>query len=257
MQNNKVLRNILRWASNLVLLGALIFVLISILTSGWFIKPPSENNQASAALQPPTAIVTATQEPYPPPGTPSASQPTPTRGPTSTPKPTFTPSPTPTLTPTPIVLSNGWYLYTDSEAGYSFSYPPDTHLHISKEGVLPYKTVSLQFKLPGVHGYQGMVINVRANPTQQSIERIVSQIYEGGMQNPPNNLSAQIEQITVSGLSAYKTTIPSTNAELTIFIPNGDKIYMFAPVHSPAAHTVDTKALDVFNQVLETFTINP
>lgn len=81
-----------------------------------------------------------------------------------TPLPTSTTMPTQTPTPTPIVLENGWYLYTDQEAGYSFSYPPDALFQTSKEGAFDYKSAYLQFHIPSMNGYQGMMIQVLSNP---------------------------------------------------------------------------------------------
>lgn len=91
-----------------------------------------------------------------------------------------------------------------------------------------------------------MVIRILSNPDQQPVERLVAKVYESAMINPPDDLSSQIIQITVSGLPAYETTIPSTNTELTILLPNGDKVYVFALVHGPTVNAVDPEALDLF-----------
>ncbi len=35
--------------------------------------------------------------------------------------------------PTPQILENGWYGFTDSEAGYSISFPPGSKLRVSRK----------------------------------------------------------------------------------------------------------------------------
>jgi len=231
------------------LLGLLALAALVIALTTTFRGLRGETQPASSLFQSP--IETPTQPPYPAPQTPTPQVPI-------TPYPSPAPSPTPTATATPIVLPNGWYLYTDPQAGYSFSYPPDAHLSVSQSVLDSYRTVGVAFRLPGVHGYQGMVIRVEPNPQRLPVDRILAQLYTRSAQKPPpDNLSSQVESITVAGLPAVRTSVLPTNTEFYILLPHGDKVYMIAPVHGPAADTVDSKALSLFYRILTTFTVNP
>ena len=174
------------------------------------------------------------------------------------PLPTFTPKPTKTPTPTPIILENGWYLYIDKEAGYSFSYPPDAHFHTSKEGKLDYKSVHIQFDIPDANGYQGMMIEVLSNADKLPIESIAQKIYTTDLQSPSiDDVKKNSEQIKVAGMVAYQFTITHSFYEFSILSPNEDKVFFIVPVHDNLNLTVDPPALLLFFKILETFTLNP
>jgi len=165
--------------------------------------------------------------------------------------------PTQTPTPTPIVLENGWYLYTDKEAGYSFSYPPEAHFHTSKEGGLDYKTAHIQFDIPDADGYQGMMIEILSNPEKLPIESVAQKIYTTDLQSPSiDDVKKNSEQIKVAGMFAYQFTFKPFMYELTILLPNEDKVYFIVPVHDNLDTAVDPKALELFFKILETFTLN-
>jgi len=231
------------------LLGLLTLSALVVILAMTFQSLKGEPRPASSLFQSP--IETPTQPPYPAPQTPTPQV-------SITPYPSPTPPPTPTVTATPIVLPNGWYLYTDPEAGYSFSYPPDAHLSVSQGVLDSYSAVGVAFRLPGVHGYQGMVIRVEPNPRRLPVDRILAQLYTRSAQKPPpDNLSSQVEPITVAGLPAVRTSVLPTNTEFYILLPHGGKVYMIAPVHGPAAAAVDSKALGLFYRILTTFTVNP
>ena len=69
-----------------------------------------------------------------------------------------------TALPTALTdVTAGWETYTDAEAGYTLRYPPGMHFSAGKSRAGVY-TARLQFRIPGVQGYQGMLIRVEPNP---------------------------------------------------------------------------------------------
>lgn len=231
------------------LLGLLALAALVIVLAMTFQSLKGEPRPASSLFQSP--IETPTQPPYPAPRTPTPQVPI-------TPYPSPAPSPTPTATATPIVLPNGWYLYTDPQAGYSFSYPPNAHLSVSQDVDSSYKTVNIAFELPRTYGYQGLVIRVEDNPQKLPIDGFLAQLYVKRMHKPPpDNLPSLIEPTIVAGLPAFKTSVLPDVSEFHIFLLHGTKVYEFAPVHDAAVTTMDPKALALFHRILATFTLNP
>lgn len=175
-----------------------------------------------------------------------------------TPLPTSTPVPTQTPTPTPIMLENGWYLYIDKEARYSFSYPPDAYFHTSKEGSLDYKSAYLQFTLPNADGYQGLMIQVLSNPEEIPVEGFAQKIYTIDPKGPSiDDLKKHSEQIKMAGMYGYKYSLSPFFYEFIILLPYEDKVYFIVPVHDNLNITLDPKALELFYKVLDTFALNP
>lgn len=168
----------------------------------------------------------------------------------------LTPSTSPVTTvATPIVLENGWYQYRDPDYGYSFSYPPETRVKIGKSHFGNH-SAQLQFRLPGVTGYQGIVIRVWANPQDSSLEEMLAKLYEQSAQElAPAELLQQVELTTVAGLPAIKTSILPTNTEFSLLFLYQDKVYLLAPVHGPTASQVNPQALDLFYQVVNTLAV--
>ena len=100
--------------------------------------------------------------------------------------------PQPQLSPTPRILENGWYEYTDKEAGYSFSYPPGSlYITSGKDKGEKYNHLSIQFVGIKGNGYQGMVVYLMANPKKYSTEEFLLQDYVGvwTKKTPPTNMS--------------------------------------------------------------------
>lgn len=171
--------------------------------------------------------------------------------------PLASPGQTVTVVVTPAMLDNGWYRYTDPELGYSFNYPSETRVKIGKSRFGNH-SARLQFKLPGVVGYQGMVIRVEGNPNDLPIEQMLAQLYERSAQElAPEELLSQVEVITVAGLPGIKTSILPTNTEFSILFLYNNRVYTLAPVHGSSANAVDPKALSLFYEVLETFEVKP
>ncbi len=169
---------------------------------------------------------------------------------------TYPLSTTPPITETPIppMLENGWYLYNDTEAGYSFSYPADAHFMTSRDSGINYDIVSLQFEIPDANGYQGMEIMVIDNPEQLPVENVLQRIYSNPTDIPRiESIRATLGKITIAGLHAYKSTYRPSMYELTILIPHQDKIYYFLPVHDNLNLLMDPRGLKLFFEILDTF----
>ncbi|MCK6627465.1 MAG: hypothetical protein L6R45_20090 [Anaerolineae bacterium] len=158
---------------------------------------------------------------------------------------------------TPIVLNNGWYQYVDPDLGYSFNYPPQTRVKIGQSRFGNH-SAQLQFKLPGVIGYQGMVIKVQANPNDLPLEQMLAQLYQQSAQEiAPEELLKQVELIRVAGQPALKTSILPLNTEFSILFLHNNRVYIIAPVHGPSATGAAPEALALFDQILETVRLNP
>jgi hypothetical protein len=118
-------------------------------------------------------------------------------------------------------------------------------------------TIRLQFRMPDVIGYQGMVIHVVPITDSFSMDDILAQLYESS----PQDLSleewlAELEPTTVGSQTGFKTSCAEGSSDFSIVIPHEDKVYTAAPVHDIAATCVDPQALELFYQVLETFILS-
>lgn len=157
------------------------------------------------------------------------------------------------VTAAPTALS-GWNAFTEPVLGYTLSYPADT---IITSGVSPagIHTMRLQFRVPGVDGYQGMLIRVEPNPEGRGLEQTVAQLYEDYLLGaPPADLLARLPQETVAGLTAAQV---GAGGDFALVLPVGDRTYIIAPVHDLAATSLDPAALDLFYQVFATLRISP
>jgi hypothetical protein len=176
----------------------------------------------------------------------------------------------PKPSPTPKVLENGWHQFTDAEAGYSFSYLPDSlSISIGKDKGEKYNHLSIQFSKVDGYGYQGMVVRVIPNPKKLSVEDFLLTEFTGisnatsKKKSPPKNLSsAELgEYFTIGGQRAIKTTIPDYRYESTpyfFYIQNNDNIIATAPLYGLMnASALAPEAEEVFIQILNTFTFNP
>ena len=166
-------------------------------------------------------------------------------------------APTATATPRPTAASpEDWLVFCDPEAGCTFSYPADADSKAGKSKFGIY-TIRLQFRMPDVIGYQGMVIHVVPITDSSSMDDILAQLYESS----PQELSldewlAQLESTTVGSQTGFKTACAEGSSDFSIVIPHENKIYIAAPVHDIAATCVDSQTLELFYRVLETFIVD-
>jgi len=163
----------------------------------------------------------------------------------------------PTATPLPTTTNpEDWLVFCDPEAGCTFSYPADADFQAGKSKFGIY-TIRLQFQMPDVVGYQGMVIHVVPMTDASSMDDILAQLYESS----PQDLSldewmAQLEPTTVGSQTGFKTPCAEGSSDFSIVIPHESKVYIAAPVHDIAAMCVGPQTLEMFYRVLETFIVN-
>jgi hypothetical protein len=170
--------------------------------------------------------------------------------------PTLTPVPTETPTPTPIVMANGWYLYTDAEAGYSVRYPPDSYINSGKSAGAAFNSVTIGFRLPGANGYQGMEIIIYSNPSNLPLEEgIVNQIFQDRLQNISlDAIKSIMKTSTTAGWPSITMSVYPFDA--MVLIPIGNKVFFaLASPNMEAGNPPDPEAVKLFYKILDTFTI--
>jgi hypothetical protein len=174
--------------------------------------------------------------------------------PNATPISDFKLVPIHTVNSTPIVLDNGWYVYTDSDGEFSFSYPPIAIIVSNgQNSVDSSKSILLQFKIPE-KPYQGMSIRIELNPKQlHSTDIAINLFGEGPQKSISPEFTKSLLPIIVGGLPAVQTTIPSRNTEITVIIPYKDKVFILEPVHDLAVTNVEKATLEMFYQILNSF----
>lgn len=155
-------------------------------------------------------------------------------------------------TAAPTVVS-GWTTFTEPILGYTISYPTDAVITsgVSAAGVY---TTRLQFRIPGVDGYQGMLIRVEPNPEGRGLEEVVAKLYEDYLLGaPPADLLARLPQETVAGLTAAQV---GSGGDFSLVLPIQDYVYIIAPVHDLTATQLDPQALELFYQILATMKVS-
>jgi hypothetical protein len=145
-----------------------------------------------------------------------------------------------------------WTTYTDAALGYSLSFPDDVEFSsgTARNGVY---TARLQFQIPGVDGYQGMVLRVEPNPQNAGVETLVQEIYQRSLagEQPPA-ASPNTKPVTVAALPAVQV---GEVGDFSLVLPYADHVYIIAPVHDFATTSIDPQALALFYQVLATLEI--
>ena len=173
------------------------------------------------------------------------------------------PSPKPSATPE--VLENGWYRFTDSEAGYSFDYPRSAlHISYGKNKGEKYNHLFIQFTEIKGYGSQGMVLFIGPNPKRLSVEEFLTEFYAKKTKKsslPPLSRTDLGEFIIVGGRSAIKTDLvtselPSSFSFHVVFV-NDNKAFITGPTYGLMnASEVAPESEELFMQVLNTFIFN-
>lgn len=163
------------------------------------------------------------------------------------------PIPRPQPSPTPEILENGWYRFTDFEAGYTVSYPPDAYLDTTQEAGLEYKQVRIRFPASVGDSNQSMLITVFSNKERLSLQEVVEQkVYRGKPAVTGNKLS--LMPLTIAGLEAFK--IETTPFFPGIFISNKNKIYFISlPMNMMNGEPPTPKSTQLFYKILDTFSL--
>jgi hypothetical protein len=144
-----------------------------------------------------------------------------------------------------------WLVYEDKDAGISFRYPPDAVLETGTSEQHPYNFIRLVFKQTG---QSSLILDIRENKAKSTPRELAAQAYEEtSSQSAPKSLIDAEEKVSVGGLAASKYIIPPTLADFMLFIPDGDKMLVVYPGRNEDPVSGNTPAIDLFNQVLETF----
>ena len=149
-------------------------------------------------------------------------------------------------------LAAGWVAFTEPGLGYTLQYPEDVMLTsgVSPAGV---HTTRLQFRIPGVDGYQGMLIRAEPNPEGKGLEEVVQKLYDDYLLGePPVDLLAQATQ-NIAGLTAAQI---GAGGDFSLVVPIKDYVYIIAPVHDMATTSIDPQALALFYQILATLKVS-
>ena len=165
------------------------------------------------------------------------------------------PSPTPPIlaasAPTPAIPA-GWKTYTDPDAGFSFSYPPDAVLETGSNELHPFNFIRLVFT---ERDQASLIVDVRPNPSKSTPAELAAQLYqEAAGQAAPKTLSSSPESVLVGSALAEKFVLPPTLTQYMLFLPRNDKMMVIYPGGVDAPATATPPALDRFNQVLASFT---
>jgi hypothetical protein len=157
-------------------------------------------------------------------------------------------------TPTPEVLSNGWYRFTDWEAGYSISYPSDAHLDAQISAGLDYRVVSIRFPASVGDSNQSMEIIVYPNSERSSLNEIIQQeIYQGKLPKSANGV--RLTPVKIAGLDAAKM-------EMTPFFPailvsgKGRVYFISLPMKMLVGNPPTQGSVDLYYDIIKTFTLN-
>lgn len=190
------------------------------------------------------AALPATPQPdEPPDGYPIPTEGKPTEAPPTIPPPTE-----------PPITDDGWYLYSNSKVGFSFSYPPDVYNASTSD-----TGVSIAFNIKGATTYQGMDVTVSPNPDGLEAQDYLYKYFQdttiGATPAPPPNLMAKSQAVLVGGVSAIQAEIPSVCSDFTIFVPHGDNVITIALVRGGCVgQDSKSETLELFNKILSTFT---
>lgn len=150
--------------------------------------------------------------------------------------------------------TRAWHSYTDRGLGYTLSFPQNVEFSsgTSKAGIY---TARLQFQVPGVDGYQGMVLRVEPNPGRRGIEQVAEDLYRRNLlEEPPPDWARQLGRVTVGGLAGVQM---GDESNFSLVVPYEDRVYILAPVHDTATRVSDPQALALFYQILATLRFAP
>lgn len=158
----------------------------------------------------------------------------------------------------PETIPEGWRTFTDPAAPFTLRYPEDVYFSAgqSKQGVY---TARLQFQLPDVEGYQGMLIRVEPNAEGHGIEQIVGDLYKRYTEGElPAALLADAQALVLSGQTGMRVTgLTGASEDFTVVLPYGDRVFLIAPVHDMISPSIDRQALELFSQILATLEVRP
>ena len=150
------------------------------------------------------------------------------------------------------VLNNGWYQFTERQAGYTINYPQNAYLTVSRDVALEYPQILITLNLP--EDFQNIQIIVYSNPEKLSLKEIVLQnVYQEELLESEINKLA-LEPIKIAGLDAMK--LEKTPFLPGIFISANSKVYFISlPMKMLMGDPPSPESVDLFCEVINTFSL--
>jgi hypothetical protein len=155
----------------------------------------------------------------------------------------------PQPSPTPEVLGNGWYRYTDREAGYSISYPSVASLTVSDDVAFSFNHIYIAFP-PSSAEYQGMQIIVYSNSERLSPDRFVQQHFL--QDRLPQQAGADVTHVQIAGLEAAKIQMDRWRPAVVIAARN--RVYVLSlATNMISGNPPAQAAIEMFYTIIDTF----
>jgi hypothetical protein len=165
---------------------------------------------------------------------------------------------TPTSAP---IADDGWYVFSENDTGYSFHYPPGSHLSSGKGPRIPYTSVTLEYHVPNEISYHGMTIMVYPNTDRLTPSEYAEEIYKETAQSKDVSVSLMknSESVQIANLPALKVVIPPTLTDFTLILPYKDRMIVLSPMGDPMIlnDPVKDEALEIFTKIVSTFKLKP
>ncbi len=151
-----------------------------------------------------------------------------------------------------IPVPDGWTLYSDPDGRFSLALPPGAEIDAGKDKKGVYNA-RLQFRLPGVDGYQGMLIRSEPLPESAGAEHVQARLYElCGNETPAEEWAAAASSLTVDGLAAIRGL---AGDDYSVAVPYGGQLITFSTSREMIAAGPDPAAVALFFEVLGTFRV--
>lgn len=165
------------------------------------------------------------------------------------------------------IPGNGFYRFSDEEAGYSFEYDPDIiTVSAGKDKGEIYNHLSIQFIQIQGYGYQGMVLYVLPNPKSLEPADFLTVDFKGKWKEiTPVDISMKSnigEQIDINGFPAVKTSLSNyleiESAPFFVYLSYGNKIIGAGPMFGMISSSeLAPEAEQVFWNVLYSLILTP
>ncbi len=156
--------------------------------------------------------------------------------------------------PTPEVLGNGWYRFTDTDAGYSISYLPSALLDAQNQAGLEFRKATILFPSSVGEELQAMEILVYSNRERSSLPDLIrKKIYHGRL--PRNINTVALTPVKIAGLDAAKLEMVHFYPGM-LFSAKGRIYFVALPMNMMWGNPPTAASVDLFYQIIETFSLN-
>jgi len=155
------------------------------------------------------------------------------------------------VTLVPTYHPTGWLVYTDPDAGFSFSYPSNAHIEIGSNELHPFNFIRVVFAVPN---QDSLIVDVQANQEKSLPAQFAARAYEETENQPaPKAMLDAGQSVQVGGVLASRYVIPSTLTDYMLYVPLNDKMIVIYPGRNDVPVSGATPGSELFNQVLGSF----